>query len=160
MRFDSTERLGDSVITTRSIRVAAVAALLSTGLLTGGILNVTSAGAAAKPKLVVTPTTGLLNKKFVMVSGTGFKPKDMVYITECQATAKGEAQCDINTATPVTISKTGVLAKTKFKVVTGTIGLGKCGTLASNLKKCAVSVGNIAGKDTATVDIVFALPKK
>lgn len=140
--------------------MATVAALVSTGLLTGGLFNLAPAGAAAKPKLVVTPTTGLSNKKYVMVSGTGFKPKDTVYITECQATAKGQAQCDINTAVPVTISSTGVLAKTKFQVVTGRIGTGKCGTAASNLKKCAVSVGNIAGKDTATVDIVFALPKK
>ena len=152
------------MISTRSIRVAAVAALLSTGLMTGGIMNMTSAGAAAKPKLVVTPATHLTNKKFVFVSGTGFKPKDNVYITECQATAKGEAQCDINTATPVKISKTGVLPRTRFKVVTGQIGTGKgsgkCGTAAVNLKKCAVSVGNIAGKDTATFDIVFALAKK
>jgi hypothetical protein len=52
------------------------------------------------------------------------------------------------------------LKKTKFKIVTGTIGSGKCGTKASNLKSCAVSAGNISGKDTATFDIVFALPKK
>jgi hypothetical protein len=94
------------------------------------------------------------------VSGTGFKAKDTVYITECLATAKGEAQCDIDTATPVTISATGVLKKTKFKIITGTIGSGKCGTKASNLRSCAVSAGNASGKDTATKDIVFALPKK
>jgi len=148
------------VISMRTIRVVGVAALLSTGVLTSGVLSVASASAAAKPKLVVTPTTGITNGKSVLVSGTGFKPKDTVYITECLATAKGQAQCDIQTATPVTISSTGVLKKTKFKIVTGTIGSGKCGTKASNLRSCAVSAGNISGKDTATTDIVFALPKK
>jgi hypothetical protein len=154
--------VGDIVISMRTIRVAAVAVILSTGVLTSGVL-ITSAGAAAKPKLFVTPSTGLTNGKSIFVSGTGFKPKDTVYLTECQATAKGEAQCDIATATLVKISATGVLKKTKFTVVTGTIGSGKldkCGTKASNLKGCAVSAGNISGKDTATTDTVFALPKK
>jgi hypothetical protein len=96
----------------------------------------------------------------VFVSGTGFKPKDNVYITECQANAKGEAGCDIFTALPAKISATGVLPRTKFKVITGTIGNGKCGTTAANLSKCAVSVGNASGGDSAVFKIVFAAPKK
>lgn len=82
------------MLSTRTIRVVAITALLSTGILTSGLVNVTSASAAT-PKLVVTPSTGLTNHKTVTVSGTGFKPKDQVYITECQANAKGEAGCDI-----------------------------------------------------------------
>jgi hypothetical protein len=140
--------------------MVAVAALMSTGILTSGLVNVTGASAAAKPKLVVTPSTGLTNKKFVFVSGTGFKPKDSVYITECQANAKGEAGCDIDTATPVTITAKGVLPRTKFKVITGTIGNGKCGTTAANLKKCAVDAGNASGGDSAVFKISFAAPKK
>jgi neocarzinostatin family protein len=147
------------VLSTRTLRVAAVAALLSTGILTSGLVNITSASAAT-PKLVVTPSTGLTNHKTVTVSGTGFKAKDQVYITECQATAKGEAGCDIFLAVPVKITAAGVLPKTKFKVATGTIGNGKCGTLASNLRKCAVSVGNASGGDSAVFKIVFAAPKK
>jgi hypothetical protein len=61
---------------------------------------------------------------------------------------------------PVKITAAGVLPKTKFKVATGTIGNGKCGTLASNLRKCAVSVGNASGGDSAVFKIVFAAPKK
>jgi hypothetical protein len=152
--------VGENVISTRKIRVVAVAALLSTGILTSGVINVTGASAAAKPKLVVTPATGLKNNKTVYVSGTGFKPKDSVYITECQATAKGEAGCDIETATPVTITSKGILPRTKFKVITGTIGSGKCGTAASNLKKCAVDAGNASGGDSAVFKITFAAPKK
>ena len=142
----------------RTIRMAAVAALLST-VVTSGLVNVSGA-AAVTPKLRVTPSTGLTNHKTVTVSGTGFKPKDMVYVTECQATAKGEAGCDIATATPVKISAKGVLPKTKFKVVTGKVGNGKCGTATSNLKKCAVSAGNVTGGDSAVFKIVFAAPKK
>ena len=148
------------MISTRTIRVVAVAALLSTGILTSGLINVGGAGAAATPKLVVTPSTGLKNHSSVTVSGTGFKPKDSVYITECQANAKGEAGCNIDTAVPVTITSKGLLPKTKFKVITGTIGNGKCGTAASNLKKCAVSAGNVSGGDSAVFKITFAAPKK
>lgn len=148
------------MISTRAIRTLAVAALLSTGIVTSGLINVTGASAAAKPKLVVTPSTGLTNKKYVYVSGTGFKPKDSVYITECQANAKGESGCDIDTAYPVTITSKGVLPRTKFEVVTGKIGNGKCGTAASNLKKCAVSAGNASGGDSAVFNITFAAPKK
>jgi hypothetical protein len=148
------------VISTRTIRVVAVAAMLGTGLLTSGSVNVTNAVAATKPKLVVTPSTGLKNHSSLTVSGTGFKPKDSVYITECQTTAKGATGCDILTATPVTITAAGVLPKTKFKVITGTIGNGKCGTAAANLKKCAVDAGNASGGDSAVFKIVFAAPKK
>jgi hypothetical protein len=158
--FGSPKRWGDNVISTRTIRVVAVAAVLSTGILTSGLVSAVGASAAATPKLVVTPSTGLTNHKIVTVSGTGFKPKDNVYITECQANAKGEAGCDIFTALPAKISAKGVLAKTKFKLVTGTVGNGKCGTATSNLKKCAVSVGNASGGDSAVFKIVFAAPKK
>jgi len=147
------------VLSTRTFRVVAVAALLSTGILTSGLVNIASASAAT-PKLVVTPSTGLTNHKTVTVSGTGFKAKDQVYITECQATAKGEAGCDIFLAVPVKITAAGVLPKTKFKVATGTIGNGKCGTSKANLKGCAVSVGNAAGGDSAVAPIAFKSPKK
>jgi hypothetical protein len=156
----SPKSLGENVKSTRTIRMIAMTGLISIGILTSGAINVGGAGAAATPKLVVTPSTGLTNHKTVTVSGTGFKPKDNVYITECQANAKGEAGCDIFTALPEKISAKGVLAKTKFKVVTGTIGNGKCGTAKANLRKCAVSVGNASGGDSAVFKIVFAAPKK
>jgi Neocarzinostatin family len=140
---------------TRTIRMVAVAALLSTGVLTSGLINIGGASATTTPKLVVTPSTGLTNHKTVYVSGTGFKAHDQVYITECQANAKGQAGCDIFTAVPVKITATGVLPRTKFRVITGTIGNGKCGTTPANLRKCAVDAGNASGKDSAVFKIVF-----
>ena len=144
--------------TLRTMRVAAAVAAISTGVLAGGFSGVASAKAV--PKLTVTPATGLSNGKTVIVKGTGFKPKDQVYITECLRTATGQAGCNIATAVPQFITAAGVLPATKFKLVTGVIGTGKCGTAASNLAKCAVSVGNISGKDTASANIVFKAPKK
>ena len=79
------------MISTRTIRMVVMTGLISVGILTSGVINVGGAGAVATPKLVVTPSTGLTNHKTVTVSGTGFRPKDSVYITECQANAKGEA---------------------------------------------------------------------
>ena len=143
--------------TTRTIRVAAVGAVLSTAVLIGG--GASLAGAKTVAKLVVTPSTGLTNGKSVTVKGTGFKPKDSLYITECLRTAKGAGGCDISTAVPVTASAKGVLPTTKFKLTTGVIGTGKCGTKSTNLNKCAISVGNASGGDTASTNITFILKK-
>jgi len=56
--FGSQERWEKNVISTRTIRVVAMTALISAGILTSGLINAPGAGAAAKPKLVVTPSTG------------------------------------------------------------------------------------------------------
>ena len=142
----------------RNIRTATAILTVSTGLLVASLSG--GAGATTKPHLVVSPSRSLTNKKIIKVSGTGFKAKDQVYITECQVTAKGQAGCDINLAIAVEISATGVLPLTRFKVATGVIGNGKCGTTAANLWKCAISVGNFSGGDTASARISFLLPKK
>lgn len=131
-----------------SLGVFATAALLvSTG--------VVGAGAAAGPKLKVTPSTNLKNGSTVKVSGSGFKKGDSVYVVECLVGAKGVAQCNEFGATPATINSKGMLPLTSFKVITGTIGSGTCGTKPSNLKKCDVSVGNAQGTDSAVFPIVF-----
>jgi hypothetical protein len=149
--------MGDLMRTVRVLRRATVIAALSGTLVFGGFA--TMAGAKTAPKLVVTPSVGLTNNKSVVVKGTGFKAHDQVYITECLRTAKGAAQCNIATAIPVNISAKGVLPATRFKVIVGLIGPSKCGTVASNLKSCAISVGNISGLDTASAPIVFTAPK-
>jgi len=103
----------------------------------------------------VTPVSGLLNHSLVRVSGTGFKPHDQVYVVECLATSKSQAGCDLKTLHPVKISATGVLPAFKFRVVTGRIGNGFCGTKATNLKSCAISVANASKGDSAQVRIAF-----
>jgi hypothetical protein len=142
----------------RKILRFALCATLGVALSSG--LGFAVASAAGGPKLTVTPSTNLHNGEKVKVSGTGFKPGDSVYIVECLITAKGESNCNILNTVPATISKTGALAKSTFKVSTGKIGNGKCGTTAANLKDCAVSVGNISGGDSAVLRIAFRAPAK
>jgi hypothetical protein len=103
----------------------------------------------------VAPVSGLKNHSSVRVSGTGFKPRDQVYVVECLATSKSQAGCDLKTLHPVKITATGVLPSFKFKVVAGKIGTGFCGTKASNLKSCAISVANVSKGDSARVRIAF-----
>ncbi len=143
----------------RRTRAALSPVLVAVALLAAGYLGTSVAGATASPHLVVTPTKGLKSGSTVKVSGRGFSPKDTLYIVQCVWKAKGSAGCSIASATPVTVSATGTFPTTKFKVVTGTIGNGKCGTTKSNLNNCEVSVGNAAGGDSATVRIVFAKSK-
>ena len=143
------------------LRALSVAIIASSTFVLGG-LAASSSAATAKPKLTVTPSANLKNGSVVKVSGTGFKPKDTVYITECQAKATGESGCraDLATIQSFTITSKGVLPTSKFKLYTGKIGNGTCGTTKANLKKCAVSVGSATGTDSAIFVVTFALPKK
>jgi hypothetical protein len=113
---------------------------------------------AATRKLVVTPSTNLVKGQRVTVTGSGFTPHDQVYLVECLVKATGQNGCDVATATPVTISATGVLPATKFTVVTGVVGSGTCGTNATNLKACAISAGNATGGDSSVTPIAFKAP--
>ncbi|MDE3065260.1 MAG: hypothetical protein KGJ36_06290, partial [Acidobacteriota bacterium] len=130
-------------------RSTAAAAVVLLALAGGSAVGTAVAGAKTKPHLVVTPVSGLKNGSKVRVSGTGFTPKDTVYVVECLANATGSTGCNIAGAVPVTISAKGVLPVTKFTVTTGTVGNGTCGTKASNLKSCAISAGNATGGDSA-----------
>ncbi len=103
----------------------------------------------------VAPVKGLKNGSRVRVSGTGFKPRDQVYVVECLASSKSQTGCDLKTLHPVKITATGVLPAFNFKVVAGKIGNGLCGTKASNLNKCSISVANASKGDSASVRITF-----
>jgi hypothetical protein len=156
----------------RRFHVALSAAAISATLLVAGVVA-GSAGASAKshdstttstvatkpPHLVVTPVSGLTKGKIVRVSGKGFTANDQVYVVQCLASATGAGGCNIAGAVPVTVTANGTLPLTKFKVITGAIGGGRCGTRKSNLNACEISVGNASGGDSATVRIQFKLPK-
>jgi len=106
-------------------------------------------------KFHVAPVKNLKNGSKVHVSGTGFKPGDQVYVIECLATSTSEEGCDLKTLHPVKITAKGVLPAFNFKVVTGKIGTGTCGTKASNLKSCSISVANASKGDSARTRIAF-----
>ncbi|HEY5111404.1 MAG TPA: neocarzinostatin apoprotein domain-containing protein [Acidimicrobiales bacterium] len=144
---------------TRGLRVALSIAVLGITGISSGLVSVAAASATTGPKLVVTPSTNLHNGEIVHVTGSGFTPGDSVYVVECTAIAKGAAGCNIQGAIAKTISSTGHLPKTAFKVTTGKVGTGtgagKCGTNKYNLRSCAMSVGNALGADSAVGRIAF-----
>lgn len=136
------------------------AALVVSGLATG-LVGTMSASASSGPTVIVTPSTNLHNGETVTVKGDHFKAGDYVYIVECLRTATGQSGCKLPAGIPnaIKITATGLLPATKFTVSTGKIGSGKtartCGTTKANLAKCAVSVGNATGGDSAVADITF-----
>lgn len=99
--------------------------------------------------LVITPSSGLANGQTVKVSGSGFTPKDSLYLIECLQTSTSQTGCDLTTATPVTVSAKGTFSATSFTVVTGAIGTGKCGTTKANADACAINAGNPTGGDSS-----------
>ncbi|HEV3268205.1 MAG TPA: neocarzinostatin apoprotein domain-containing protein [Acidimicrobiales bacterium] len=152
-------------MSTRGLRAVLSIALVGITGLASGVVTVSSASAAGGPKVVVSPATNLRNGEVVHVTGSGFKAGDTVYLVECLAKAKGQSGCLVNGIPPyATITSTGLLRRTSFKVVTGKVGSGKgagtCGTTRTNLKNCAVSVGNASGGDSAVGLITFKAPVK
>jgi neocarzinostatin family protein len=143
----------------RALRVMVVAIGTVVVCATGSAVGASAPPAAKGPAITVTPSTGLHNGESVQVKGARFRAKDHVYLVECLVGAAGQNQCDLSTVTPATITTTGKLPTTKFKVVTGKVGSGSCGTKASNLSHCDISVGNASGGDAATARIKFAHPK-
>ena len=149
------------MLTTKGLRIAISAAVMGLSGLSVGVVGVTNASAAAKPKIVVTPSTNLRNGEKVSVAGTGFKPGDTVFLVQCLVKAKGESNCLVNgIPASETITSKGLLPRHTFTVTEGKIGNGSCGTTKANLKNCAVSVGNAAGGDSAVAPIAFKSPKK
>jgi Neocarzinostatin family len=145
----------------RSVRVAVVALVMATGIAAGGTVGIVSASAKTKPVLVIKPSVSLKNGETVKITGSGFKPGDTVFLVECQRTAKGQSGCNTPTTSlppSATISSKGTFAAIKFKVTTGKVGPGSCGTKKSNLAKCELSAGNISGGDTASAPITFKAP--
>jgi hypothetical protein len=148
------------MLSTKGLRVALSVAVLGITGISSGIIGVTTASAAAKPKIVVTPSINLRNGEKVSVAGDGFKPGDTVFVVECLVKAKGEAGCLVNgIPKAVTITATGLMPRQTFKVTEGKIGNGVCGTTKANLKNCAVSVGNATGGDSAVAPIAFKTAK-
>ncbi len=134
------------------------AAVLSSALISGLVIA-GSASAAKSPVVKVAPAKSLKNGQKIQVSGSGFAPKDSVYIVECLAKATGQGDCNTLGATPATIDAKGVLHATAFTVITGSIGSKTCGTTKANANACDISVGNATGGDSGTAAISFVVKK-
>lgn len=133
----------------------AVTTLGTLGLALGSLALVAPSAGATGTILHATPSAKLTNGQTVMVKGSGFTPGDHVYVLECLRTASGASGCDLSTLKPVVITAAGKLPATAFKVATGTIGNGTCGTTKANHAACAINAGNSSGGDSGTVPIFF-----
>jgi Neocarzinostatin family len=100
---------------------------------------------AAAGTLHVTPDSGLRGGEVVSVSGTGFTPRDQLFLVECLASAGSQSGCATATATLVKASSTGSFTAKRFRTHVGQIGNGKCGTTTANAN----------GGDTASASISF-----
>jgi hypothetical protein len=143
-------------------------AVVATCALVGGVLLVEGASATVPksrtptPRIVVKPSTGLHNNQSVRITGVNFPKKTGLVIVECNGGAlKGQSNaCDPLHVTFVTTGSKGTFGATAFKVRTGTIGNGKCGTTSRNLK-CYLIASEPSPKSTVSADqaITFAKPK-
>lgn len=127
------------------------------GTLTGVLVADTLVTFALVPSVTVTPATALKNGDSVAITGSDFTAGLSVYAVECLASATGQAGCDIATATPITVGTDGTLPSTQFKVATGTIGNGTCGTTTANANDCVINVATAAGTDAGTTPIAFTI---
>ncbi len=109
------------------------------------------------PTVTVTPSTGLANGQTVAITGAGFTPGDSVYALECLVGSTSQAGCDVATLTPITVNSDGTLPSTNFKVATGNVGTGTCGTTTADASGCIVAVANASGKDAGGAPITFAV---
>jgi hypothetical protein len=145
------------------VLVGAVTVLVALALLTGAA----SAKKKPKPRVFVSPSTGLVNEQTVMVSVSGFVPETALFIVQCTKHVKGqqgtggEAYCNVHNIVPVMTTSEGTIPPTAFKVLTGVIGSNgsTCGTGTKD-SVCYIGVGDAMG--TAGNDglgkIKFAVP--
>ena len=98
------------------------------------------------PVLKVTPSTKLVNKQKVQLTGTGFPPNKPVYAVECLASAKNLSGCDVAHSSAFRTTSAGTFPKKYFFTVhTGKIGTGKsAGTCGSptTTKKCSIAIAS------------------
>ena len=116
----------------------------------------------------VTPDRGLVNGQAVTVSGRGLTRTDggtnlTWFATECTAAVHGRMNpstdtphCDVTDAQAIRVGHNGTFS-TKFRVRSGIVGDGYCGTAGH--ASCVIGVGTVKGQGTV-VRISFATPAR
>jgi len=130
-----------------SLSGAVIGAVAMSVVLAVGTAASPALAATHLPTLKVTPSTHLVNKEKVQLTGTGFPKQKRVYAVECLNTATSLAGCDVGHRATFTTTASGSLPKKFFFAVhTGKIGTGTsagtCGTTKKNAKKCAIAIGS------------------
>jgi hypothetical protein len=132
-------------------RISSYRAVIGTVALSAAVAVTTVASPALAathlPTLKATPSTKLVNKERVQLTGTGYPKRKKVYAIECLDTASSLTGCDVAHRVTFTTTAAGTLPKKFFFTVhTGKIGTGKsagtCGTTKKDAKKCAIAIGS------------------
>ncbi|MCU1362667.1 MAG: hypothetical protein JWM55_495 [Acidimicrobiaceae bacterium] len=152
----TTGAIGNGTCGTTTTDAACEIAVASTS--TNSFVTLASIAFASGPGVALAPSTNLHNGETVTITGVDFTPGDKVYALECLTGVASEAACDTGTATPITVSATGTLPSTSFKVVTGTVGNGTCGTNVSNYNRCLIEVAAITHGDAGYATLDFSAP--
>jgi hypothetical protein len=124
------------------------------------------ADAAVSVKVKVSPNHGLVNGQIVVISGHGLARSydgaaQTWFVTECNAAVRGHispatdtSHCDITDAKAIRVAHNGSFS-THFRIRTGIIGDGYCGTAGH--PGCVIGVGTAQGFGTV-VKITFGPP--
>jgi len=125
---------------------AAIGVIASLAVVAVGTLASPALAATHLPVLKVTPSTKLVNKQKVQLTGTGFPAGKKVYAIQCLNTASSLSGCDVAHEVAFKTTSAGTFPKKFFFTVhTGKIGTGKsAGTCGSRTtaKKCSIAIGS------------------
>ena len=142
---------------------AAALAVLAPG---AAVLAEAVPAGASSVSVKVSPDSGLVNGRIVTVSGHGLVRSyegtaQTWFATECTAAVRGRmspttdtSHCDITDAKAIRVAHNGSFS-TRFRVRTGIVGDGYCGS--NGRATCVIGVGTAAGLGTV-VKISFADP--
>jgi hypothetical protein len=137
-------------------------AVVASVVLLAGPASATTPGMSVK----VTPNRGLVNGQMVTISGHGLTRSDdgaslTWFATECTASVRGRMNpstdtphCDVTDAQAIRVSRSGSFS-TKFRIRSGIVGDGYCGTAGHTT--CVIGVGTAKGQGTV-VRLSFAAP--
>ncbi len=141
------------------------AAVTAAGLVGTAILAAPAPAGAAGIAVKVTPDRGLVDEQIVTISGRGLpgsggSPQTW-FVAECTAAVRGRMNpstdtphCDLTRAQPLHVARNGTFSA-HYRVVTGIIGDGYCGTPGH--ATCVLGVGTAQGLGTV-VRISFKTP--
>lgn len=147
--------------------IAVTALVVGVGL--AGVLLATPAGASSSTgglSVKVTPGHNLTNGELVTVSGHGLTRSDdganvTWFAVECTAAVRGRMNlttdtphCDVADAQAIRVAHNGAFS-TKFRVHSGIVGDGYCGTPGH--ASCVIAVGTVKGQGSVA-KISFAAP--
>jgi hypothetical protein len=117
---------------------------------------------APAPSITVTPSKDLHKGQKVEITGSNFPHKTELGIVECnpRVLKDNPAACATTHLVSVKTGSKGTFSKTSFRVITGTVGNGSCGTTKKNLT-CYIFVWepNVTSTVDAYAAIQFAKPK-